>query len=79
MCEWLRNLELALNGSPVRTRHYFEPHYQLQELERARAYSAKQRSQLELFQAGIITAEELRQNLGLPNLQTPNTQGGRRN
>lgn len=60
MCEWLRDLELALAGSRVRTRHHFEPHSTLSTLDAARARSLDAESALRLEERGIVSREEVR-------------------
>lgn len=65
MCEWLRNLELALGGSPVRTEHHFEKHPGLNDLEQARAFEYRTRSYLLLREHNLLSDEQIRQELDL--------------
>jgi hypothetical protein len=63
MCEWLRDLELALAGSRVTTRHHFEPHSALSSLDAARARSLDVTSALKLEERGILQRDEVRRLL----------------
>ncbi len=65
MCEWLRNLELALAGSRVRSEHHFEPHSGLNDLDQARAFSLRAKTQLELMKQGLLSRDEVRRALDL--------------
>jgi len=58
MIEWLRNLELALQGIPVTCRHEFSPHRKIDELGAARAQSIRIKTGLELLDRELLTAEE---------------------
>ena len=60
MCEWLRNLELSLHGSPVRVRHHFTPHPHLSSYEAARTRALEADTALKLEEKGIFSAEEVR-------------------
>ena len=60
MCEWLRNLELALQGSRVTTRHHFEAHRALSLLDAARSRSLDFQTALRLKESGIIDDERVR-------------------
>jgi hypothetical protein len=63
MCEWIRNIELALAGSRVRTRHHFEPHSALSSLDAARAKSFDVQSALKLEERGVLSRDDVRRML----------------
>jgi len=65
MCEWLRNLELALAGSRVRSEHHFEAHPGLNDFERARAFESRVKSFVLLKEQGLVEEEQVRQALDL--------------
>ncbi|MBE7560540.1 hypothetical protein HS125_16990 [bacterium] len=57
MCEWLRNLELALAGLPVITHHHFRPHRQLAARENAEARKTAIEADLLLLDRQLIPPE----------------------
>ena len=65
MCEWLRNLELALAGSQVRSEHHFESHEGLNNFEQAKAFESRVQSYLKLQQQGLVSDDFVRQELDL--------------
>lgn len=65
MAEWLRNIELALAGSPVRTRHRFASHSRINEHQQAQAYEARARAAVALLEKGVLTNEEARAVMGV--------------
>lgn len=65
MAEWIRNLELALRGSPVTTRHEFAPHSRMDVLDRARAQAARAETALKLYEQGFLDKSDVRQWTGI--------------
>ncbi len=61
MCEWLRNLELALAGSPVITKHHFRKLRSWNDLDTAKSAEVKIRSILQILDRGIISKEEAKE------------------
>lgn len=65
LCEWLRNLEIALAGLPVQVRHHFEPHDSLDQIEAAQAEATRVQTAFALFDRGLLDRETLRRRLNL--------------
>ena len=65
MSEWLRNLELALTGSPVRSEHHFEAQPQLNEGDDAKSLETRVKSYLALREHGLMSDEQIRLALDL--------------
>jgi len=65
MCEWLRNLELALAGSRVCSEHHFEPHHRLDDIDAARAFESRVKGFLLLREQNLIRDDRLMQALDL--------------
>lgn len=63
LAEWLMNLELALNGSPVRARAAFEPHHHFDLHDRARSFNAIARTVAMLHEKGLIDSDESRRRI----------------
>lgn len=65
MCEWLRNLELALAGSGVKSEHHFESHGSLNDGDQAKAFESRAKSLLSLHEKGLVGDEKVMEELGL--------------
>jgi hypothetical protein len=65
MCEWLRNLELALAGSGVRSEHHFETHHGLDVIDQARAFESRTKALMELWREGLIGDDQVRRVLDM--------------
>lgn len=63
LAEWLCNLELALQGSPVTVQRQFAPHHHLDIAERAQAYRLYTQSLLKLAQEGVLDSAALRERV----------------
>lgn len=60
---WLRNLELTLQGSPLRVTHHFAPHHHIDIAERAQAFERLAHTYLSLNQAGQLDPDSLQTRL----------------
>lgn len=63
LAEWIRNLELALRGSPCRAVHHFAPHFHLDAAERARAFQTTANALIRLMEAGVLERESARRQI----------------
>ncbi|HPP01072.1 MAG TPA: hypothetical protein PLX83_10785 [bacterium] len=63
LAEWLRNLELALQGSPLSVRHHFAPHHHLDADGRARALQTTANTLVALAEKGLLDSAAARQRI----------------
>lgn len=63
LAEWLRNLELLLQGSPLSVSHQFAPHHHLDVYDRARAFKTSAETLVHLSEKGIIDAAAAKQRI----------------
>ncbi|MGC9327600.1 MAG: hypothetical protein ACP5I1_08195, partial [Candidatus Hinthialibacter sp.] len=63
LADWLRNLELILNGLPLRAEHQFAPHHHVDGGERAKAFQISARTLMELSEKGMLEPEAAKQRV----------------
>lgn len=63
LADWLRNLELILQGIPLNVTHQFAPHHHLDALDRARSLQISARTLLDLSEKGMIASETAKQRI----------------
>lgn len=63
LADWLRNLELILNGLPLRAEHQFAPHHHVDGGERAKAFQISARTLMELSEKGMLEPEAAKQRI----------------
>jgi len=56
---------LILAGSRIRTEHHFRSHFRPNDSESAKALESRVKSYLQLYQAGLLDKEAVRQRLNL--------------
>lgn len=74
MAEWLRNLELMLAGSPVRSEHHFSENRAAGEQIEAQAEAIKMRTTQGMLDEGLISQQQAARRMGLqkPFVEGPN-------
>ncbi len=63
LAEWLRNLELILQGSPVKVTHHFAPHHHLDAADRASAFKTSAETLVMLNEKGFIDSQAVKQRM----------------
>lgn len=63
LAEWLRNLELFLQGSAIRVTHLFAPHHHLDVLDRTKAFETIAKTLVDLKTQGILDPQTVRQRI----------------
>jgi len=63
LAEWLRNLELTLQGSPLTVRHHFAPHHHLDADGRAQALQTTADTLVTLADKGLLDPAAARQRI----------------
>lgn len=63
LAEWLRNLELALHGSPCCVTHQFTPHHHLDAADRAKALQFNSDAIINLLEKGLINEDTAKKKI----------------
>lgn len=63
LAEWLRNLELILQGKTQRVSHHFAPHHHLDIFDRARSFKVLAQSLVELQKEDVLDRETVKQRI----------------
>jgi len=63
LVDWLRNLELALQGNPLSVIHQFAPHHHIDSYDRARAFQTSARTLSMLSENGLLDPDVAKQRI----------------
>jgi hypothetical protein len=64
LVDWIANLELALEGSPVRAKCRFAPHNSWNDIDEARAQNIRVATLLKLRDSGLLTQDQVMAKVG---------------